>query len=94
MQELKSAIVTAWQQLSQAFLDRSGGKWQRRLSVLSFFNYTNRYKNGQTAFGVKYRYGRTGKDMSESFRKIRPGVFAGVRKNCPKSTRFWTFLKS
>jgi len=25
------AIVTAWQQLSQAFLDRSIGEWRRRL---------------------------------------------------------------
>ena len=29
--ELKRAIVTAWQQLSQAFLDRSIGEWRRRL---------------------------------------------------------------
>ena len=26
-----SGIVTAWQQLSQAFLDRSIGEWRRRL---------------------------------------------------------------
>ena len=33
VQELKRAIVTAWQQLSQAFLDRSRpiGEWRRRL---------------------------------------------------------------
>ena len=31
VQELKRAIVTAWQQLSQAFLDRSIGEWRRRL---------------------------------------------------------------
>ena len=31
VQELKRAIVTAWQQLSQAFLDRSIGEWLRRL---------------------------------------------------------------
>ena len=28
VQELKRAIVTAWQQLSQAFLDRSIGEWR------------------------------------------------------------------
>ena len=28
VQELKCAIVTAWQQLSQAFLDRSIGEWR------------------------------------------------------------------
>ena len=31
VQELKRAIITAWQQLSQAFLDRSIGEWRRRL---------------------------------------------------------------
>ena len=31
VQKLKRAIVTAWQQLSQAFLDRSIGEWRRRL---------------------------------------------------------------
>ena len=31
IKELKHAIVTAWQQLSQAFLDRSIDEWRRRL---------------------------------------------------------------
>ena len=31
VQELKRAIVTSWQQLSQVFLDRSIGEWRRRL---------------------------------------------------------------
>ena len=31
VQELKRAIVTAWQQLSQAFLDLSIGEWRHRL---------------------------------------------------------------
>ena len=31
VQELKRAIVTAWQQLSRAFLDRSIGEWRRCL---------------------------------------------------------------
>jgi len=31
VQELRSAIVAAWQQLSQAFLEQSISEWQRRL---------------------------------------------------------------
>jgi len=31
VEELKRAIVTAWQQLSQVFLDRSIGEWQHHL---------------------------------------------------------------
>jgi len=30
-EKLKSAIITAWQQLSQVFLERSIGEWRRRL---------------------------------------------------------------
>jgi len=29
--EMKQAIVSAWQQLSQAFIDKSINKWRRRL---------------------------------------------------------------
>jgi len=38
VQELKLAIVTAWQQLSQAFLDRSIGEWRRRLENMVLCN--------------------------------------------------------
>jgi len=32
--ELKRAIVKAWDKLSQAFLDRSIGEWRRRLAAV------------------------------------------------------------
>jgi len=32
--ELKQAIVSAWQQLSQAFIDKSINKWRRRLECV------------------------------------------------------------
>ena len=32
--ELKRAIVKAWNKLSQAFLDRSIGEWRRRLAAV------------------------------------------------------------
>ena len=38
MQELKRAIVTAWQQLSQAFLKRSISEWRRRLENVTQCN--------------------------------------------------------
>jgi len=46
-----------------------------------------------TLFGAIYRrtYGLTGKDVSVSFRQIRPGVFPGGPKNWAKSTRFRTW---
>jgi len=34
MSELKQAIVSAWQQLSQAFIDKSINKWRRRLEYV------------------------------------------------------------
>jgi len=32
--ELKQAVVSAWQQLSQAFIDKSINKWRRRLKYV------------------------------------------------------------
>jgi len=32
--ELKQAIVSAWQQLSQAFIDKSINEWRRRLECV------------------------------------------------------------
>jgi len=32
--ELKQAIVSAWQQLSQAFIDNSINEWRRRLECV------------------------------------------------------------
>ena len=32
--ELKQAVVSAWQQLSQAFIDKSINKWRRRLECM------------------------------------------------------------
>jgi len=33
--ELKQAIVSAWQQLSQAFIDESLNEWRRRLECVA-----------------------------------------------------------
>ena len=35
VQELQSATVAAWQQLSQAFLDQSISKWRHRLENIA-----------------------------------------------------------
>jgi len=32
--ELKQAVVSAWQQLSQAFIDKSVNEWRRRLECV------------------------------------------------------------
>ena len=32
--ELKRAVVKAWEQLSQSFLDKSIGEWRRRLDAV------------------------------------------------------------
>jgi hypothetical protein len=34
LEELKSAIVEAWRQLSQAFIDKSISEWRRRLECV------------------------------------------------------------
>jgi len=57
-----------------------------RLFLSFFFIKRVIFKNGRTLFGAKYgrTKGLTGKELSLSFRHIRPGVFAWVRKTVRK----------